>query len=159
MISLYPNLLLTCFQMHCSLKKKKKPLKISSKEGITNKENEQLGESLSIECSRPSGIPKWGQEALSNLHQMVMFIFYIYLFCTTVPISGELPQGESPLLMLLVSYHFFFFFSQIVKPQLLWREDGTKLKLQSLTYLNASILPYCVHSLGVSSNRSQNLTH
>lgn len=89
-------------------KKKKKPLKISSKEGITNRKNEQLGESLSIECSRPSGIPKWGQEALSNLHQMVMFIFYIYLFCTTVPISGELPQGESPLLMLLVSYHFFF---------------------------------------------------
>ena len=136
----------------------KKPLKISSKEGITNKKNKQRGESLSIECSRPSGIPKWGQEALSNLHQMAMFTFYIYSFCTPVPVSGELPQGESPLLMLLVSYLCFSFF-QIVKPRLLWREDGTKLKLCSLTYLNASILPHCVHSLGVSSNRSQNLPH
>ena len=126
--------------------KKKKPLKISSKEGITNKKNKQLGESLSIKCSRPSGIPKWGQEALSNLHQMVMFIFYIYLFCTTVPVSGELPQGKSPLLMFVVSYLFLLPF-QTVKPQLLWREGGTKLKVCSLTYLNASILPYtvCIH--------------
>lgn len=136
----------------------KKPLKISSKAGITNKKNKQRGESLSIECSRPSGLPKWGQEAWSTLHQVAVFVFYICSFCNPVPVSGELPQGESPLLVLLVSYLFFSFF-QIVKPWLLWREDGTKLKLRSLTYLNASILPLCVHSLGVSSNRSQNLPH
>lgn len=65
-----------------------------------------------MECSRPSGIPKWGQEDFSRRHQVVVLIsVYSLLLCLQISALGELPQGESPFVILLSSRHFF----QVVK--------------------------------------------
>lgn len=79
-----------------------------------------------------------------NFYVLFLFIYFVL----KLPVSGVLHQGESPFLILLVSQHVF----QVMKPQLLWREDGLKLKLHSLAYLNGSIMPYCMCLLRVSIN-------